>query len=191
MSIALAGHVGPWTIDDVEGLPDNGDHTRYELLTPGVLTVTPAPGTVHQRASRRLANLLEAAIAAAKAPYEVLETVNVEIPGGRLTEPDVVVVDRAVSATAPSRYQGASVLLVVEIVSPNTHPQDRIIKPELYAEAGIDFYWRLELEKRPHLIASKLSNGKYRRTLTALGGVLSTVEEPYPMQVDPAALARQ
>ncbi|MFI5733470.1 Uma2 family endonuclease [Kribbella sp. NPDC051587] len=191
MSIASAGHVGPWTIEDVERLPDNGDHSRYELLTSGVLTVTPAPGTVHQRASRRLANLLEAAVVAAKAPYEVLETVNVEIPGGRLTEPDIVVVDRTVSATAPSRYQGVSVLLVVEIVSPNTHPQDRIIKPELYAEAGIDFYWRLEPEGRPHLVVSKLSNGRFGRALTAFGGVVSTIDEPFPIRLDPAALARQ
>jgi Uma2 family endonuclease len=193
MSIASVGHVGPWTIEDVEGLPDNGDHTRYELLTPGVLTVTPAPGHIHQRASRRLSQLLEVAVAAADAPFEVFENVNVEMPGGRMTIPDAVMIDRAVSAaTTPiSRFPASSVLLAVEIVSPSTHPQDRIIKPQLYAEAGIKYYWRLELEKRPHLIVSELSNGKYRRTLTALGGVVSTIDEPYPIELDPATFARQ
>ncbi|GAA1670678.1 hypothetical protein GCM10009745_11590 [Kribbella yunnanensis] len=192
MSIAFVDHVGPWTIEDVEALPDDGNHTRYEILTPGVLTVTPAlMGSVHQRASRRLANLLEAAVVAAQAPYELLPVINVEIPGGRLATPDLLLIDRAVTATDVPRCPSDSVLLVVEIVSPHTQPQDRIIKPQLYAEAGIKFYWRLELEKRPHLIVSELSNGKYRRTLTALGGVVSTIDEPYPIQVDPAALARQ
>ncbi|MFK4084566.1 Uma2 family endonuclease [Kribbella sp. NPDC020789] len=193
MSIAPAGHVGPWTIEDVEGLPDHGDHARYELLTAGVLTVTPAPGHLHQRASYRLAGRLEAAVTAADAPFEMFENVNVEIPGGRLTVPDIALIDRAVSAatTSISRFPGSSVLLAVEIVSPNSHPQDRIIKPQIYAEAGIEFYWRLELEKRPHLIAFKLSNRKYRRTLTALGGVVSAIEEPFPLQLDPAALIQQ
>ena len=50
MRVAFEGHVGPWTPDDVAHIADSGDHSRYELLTTGVLTVTPAPGTVHQRA---------------------------------------------------------------------------------------------------------------------------------------------
>jgi hypothetical protein len=47
----VLGHPGPWTVADVEALPDVGDHVRYELLSPGVLTVSPAPGTAHQRIS--------------------------------------------------------------------------------------------------------------------------------------------
>ncbi len=64
MSVAargVLGHPGPWMVADVEALPDVGDHARYELLSPGVLTVSPAPGTAHQRASRVLANLLDEA----------------------------------------------------------------------------------------------------------------------------------
>jgi len=192
MSIAFVDHAGPWTIEDVEALPDDGNHTRYELLTPGVLTVTPAlDGSVHQRASRRLANLLDAAVRAAQKPYEVLAVINLEFPGGRLAAPDLVVIDQAATATDAPRCPSASVLLAVEIVSPHTQPQDRIIKPQLYAEGGIEHYWRLELEDQPHLIASKLRNGRYRQTLTARGGEAATIEEPYRMQLDPAALARQ
>jgi Uma2 family endonuclease len=61
-----------------------------------------------------------------------------------------VVVDRDVAGTDPARYPSSTVLLAVEIVSPSTHPQDRIIKPRIYAGAGIEFYWRFELESRPH-----------------------------------------
>jgi Uma2 family endonuclease len=190
MSVALVGHVGPWTIEDVEGLPDSGDHARYELLTPGVLTVSPAPGTAHQRASRRLANLLEAAAAAARAPVEVLEAVNMEIAGGRLAVPDIALVDREFAATDPTRYPCSAVLAAVEIVSPSTHPQDRLIKPQLYAEARIGTYWRLELDP-PQLIVSTLIRGQYRHAVTAPAGRTTQIQLPFPVRVDPAALVRQ
>ena len=51
MSVALADHIGPWTADDVEALPDAGDHARFEVYEGGVLVVSPAPGAGHQRAS--------------------------------------------------------------------------------------------------------------------------------------------
>ena len=108
MSVDLAPHVGPWTIEDVEALPDYGHHSRYELLTPGVLTVSPAPGFMHQRASRNLANLLEAAAMAAGVDVDILEAVNVEIPDGRLTQPDIVVVDGEYADTNPTRLPPCS-----------------------------------------------------------------------------------
>ena len=45
-SDAVLGHPGPWTIDEVEALPETGNHARYEILSPGVLTVSPAPGLI-------------------------------------------------------------------------------------------------------------------------------------------------
>ncbi|MGH3731246.1 MAG: Uma2 family endonuclease, partial [Micromonosporaceae bacterium] len=85
-------HNGPWTIEDVEALPEPLDGARYEILSEGVLTVSPSPGTRHQRASYKLGGLLRAA---APADVEILETMYVPIPGGRFCEPDIVVVDAA------------------------------------------------------------------------------------------------
>jgi len=191
VSVALSEHVGPWTIADVEALPDNGDHSRYEILTPGVLTVSPAPGFLHQRASRRLANLLDAGAVAAGVDVEILESINVEIPGGRLTIPDIVVVDAAYSETDPTRCQPDKVHAVVEIVSPSTHPQDRIIKPRLYADAKIPVYWRLELERVPHLVVSRLRRGQYVHVATATAGEPTEIADPFPIKVDPATLVRR
>ena len=47
MSVALVDHTGPWTADDVEALPDAGDHARFEVYEGGVLVVSPAPGVAH------------------------------------------------------------------------------------------------------------------------------------------------
>jgi hypothetical protein len=48
MSVALVDHTGPWTADDVEALPDAGDHARFEVYECGVLVVSPAPGVGHR-----------------------------------------------------------------------------------------------------------------------------------------------
>jgi Uma2 family endonuclease len=171
----VLGHPGPWIIADVEALPDLGDHARYEILSPGVLTVGPAPGTVHQRASRLLANLLDAAARRQGADVDVLEAVNVELPGERLTMPDIVVVDGPVADSDPVRYPPSAVRLVVEIVSPGSKAVDRAIKPDLYAEAGIPGFWRLELQPAPHLIAYTLSEGQYAQTATLQAGQRGTL----------------
>lgn len=38
-------HPGPWIIADVEALPETG--SRFEILSPGVLTVSPAAASLH------------------------------------------------------------------------------------------------------------------------------------------------
>ncbi len=81
--------------------------------------------------------------------------------------------------------------MVVEIVSPSTHAADRIIKPRLYAEAGIPVFWRLEIEKTPHLIGFELRRGQYARVVTARAGESTTVPIPFPVAVDPADLVRR
>jgi Uma2 family endonuclease len=188
VGFALAEHSGPWTIEDVEALPDNGDHARYELLTSGVLTVSPAPAPLHQRTSRNVANLLDTVTGE---DFEVLEAVNVEIPGGRLCQPDVVVVDAAFVETGKVRFPPGTVLAAVEIVSPNSHPQDRIIKPQLYAAAEIPVYWRFELEKTPRLIVSELRRGRYVQVAVAVSGERTTISRPFRVELDPAELVRR
>lgn len=184
MSVGLTEHSGPWTIAAVEALPDTGTGARYELLSRGVLTVSPAPGWPHQRVSRRLANLLEVGAVAAFAPVEVGEAVDVGIPGGRPAIPDVVVADRDFAAADPRRCPAEFVRAVVEIVSPGSEPRDGVVKPRLRAEAGIGVYRRFELGPEPHLVVFELRRGRFARRT----GARSTVQPPYPVDLDPVDL---
>jgi Uma2 family endonuclease len=187
VGIALAEHYsGFWTIEDVEALPDLPG--KYEILTPGVLTVSPAAAGLHQRASRNLTALLDAVV---PNDLEVLQDINVEIPGGRLCQPDIAVVDTSFVETEPRRFPPHTVALAVEIVSPSSHPQDRIIKPQLYAEAKIPVYWRLEIEKTPHLIVSELRRGRYVQSVVATAGRVTVIDRLFRVEVDPAALVRR
>uniref|UniRef100_UPI003F4969F3 Uma2 family endonuclease n=1 Tax=Actinokineospora sp. CA-119265 TaxID=3239890 RepID=UPI003F4969F3 len=191
MSTAVTGHTGPWTLDDVERLPDAGDHQRYELLAPGVLTVTPAPAPNHQRASLRLAGVLAAAATQAGEDVDVLENVNVVLndEGTELCVPDVAVVDADAAYSGTVRFSAADVLVVVEIVSPSTRTTDRRVKPDLYAGAGISHYWLVELSPVPTITVYRLRrSGDHVAEQSVRAGHMLRVTDPFLVAFDPADL---
>jgi Uma2 family endonuclease len=190
VSAALVEHTGPWTPDDVEALPDAGDHARFEVYEGGVLVVSPAPGVGHQRASYRLHRALAGAAAAAGADVEVLEAVNVALPGGKLLVPDVVVVAAGAVDETATRLPAQAVAAVVEVVSPSTLAMDRAVKPLMYAEAGIPVYWRVELRTSPEIVVSSLSRGVYVTRATATAGTRTRIAVPFAVEIDPADLTR-
>jgi len=187
MSIALVEHTGPWTADDVEALPDLGDHARFEVYEGGVLVVSPAPGVGHQRASYWLhRTLVQAAAAAASgAGVEVLEAVNVALPGGKLVVPDVVVVAAEAVDEATVRVPYEAVLAMVE-VSPSIVSMDRAVKPVMYAEAAIPVYWRVELQDGPKIVVCALSRGRYVTRTTLTAGTRGRITRPFAVELDPA-----
>ena len=131
---------GGWTTDDLDNLPDDGH--RRELLD-GVLIVSPSPTAAHQTIAMRLGVALEE-----NCPdeYDVTQGVEVRISRKRSFIPDVLVTTAAAAARRTSKYEPHEVILAVEIVSDGSQAMDRITKPALYAQAGIPFYWRLEIE---------------------------------------------
>jgi len=185
MSVALAEHVGPWTADDVEALADAGDHARFEVYEGGVLVVSPAPGVGHQRASYWLHRALAQA---AGTDAEVLEAVNVSLPGGKLLVPDIVVVTAGAIDENTTRIPSDAVLAVVEIVSPSTVSIDRAVKPAMYAEAGIPVYWRVELHQTPTIVACTLRRRNYVTHTTLTAGTTGRITRPFPVVLDPAHL---
>jgi Uma2 family endonuclease len=143
MTAALQSDVPPeggWTTDHLDGLPE--DNRRRELLD-GVLLVPPSPTRIHQNTAGLLAVALEA-----ECPdeYDVTQGVEVRINRTRCFIPDVLVTTAEAARRSPSPhwYAPHEVVLAVEVVSPSTRSIDRVLKPALYAQAGIPFYWRIE-----------------------------------------------
>lgn len=162
------------TVEDLETMPDDG--RRYELIG-GAIVMTPAPEVGHQRASRRL----QVRIEAAWPTMEVFDApVDVDLPGGQRVQPDLVVVERG----RTGKRLAMPVALVVEIVSPGSAVNDRITKLGVYAAAGIDHYWVLDL---PAGLAAcyALVDGSYH--LMAEGPVIDTTH-PVAVHIDVAAL---
>ena len=185
MSVATE-HVGPWTVDGLLALADDGTHTRHELID-GQLIVSPAPGYPHQRASRRLAALLDQAAATSGAAVEVFEAVNVVTPSG-LVIPDIAVVHANAARSAELSLPAAVMAAVVEIVSSTTRRIDRLVKPGVYAEAGVPTYWQVELHPTPTLAVFTLDRGRYVEADTLTSPGVHQVQTPFPATITLADL---
>ena len=131
-------HFGPWTTDDLAGLPDDGQ--RYEIID-GSLLVTPGPAPRHQLVAGRLAVFLRES---APDEADVVEATNLQLSTGRLLVPDVIVAQSSALLTDSVALVPADVHLVAEVVSPSNAAMDRVFKPQLYAAAGIQWMWRVE-----------------------------------------------
>ncbi len=70
--------------------------------------------------------------------------------------------------------------LVLEVASPSSALDDVLDKAELYAEAAIASYWRVELDPEPVLIVAELRGGRY---VEVLRSKTVTVRQPYPVTV--------
>lgn len=107
--------------------------------------------------------------------------------GRNTRQPDVVVYrrDDPGQMLHPDR-----VALVVEIVSPSSKSQDRVMKPVQYADAGIPGYWRVEQEPTLSVVEYRLTElGKYYEHSPRAG--VFTVDKPWPIEIDLDAVARE
>ncbi|HKD97631.1 MAG TPA: Uma2 family endonuclease [Micromonosporaceae bacterium] len=149
-----------WTTDDLDAMPEDG--LRRELID-GVLHMPPTPHESHQT----MAMLLGARLYASRpSELHVTQAVEVRINRQRSLIPDVMVVDATAAARNPSHFAPSEVVLAIEIVSPTSRAIDRVLKPSLYAEAGIPYYWRIEPGGTTvvHTYALDLGSGLYRPT---------------------------
>ena len=168
----------PWSIDDLERIPDDG--LQYELLD-GMLLVSPAPSKNHQRAIGRLFILLTAACP----PNFEAFVAPLDWRPDQLTslQPDVLVLnstDLGVPVTE-------SMILAVEVLSPSTRRKDVFLKRSKYEDAGVASYWIVDPEA-PSITALELVDGRYVTVGEATGDDAITLEKPYPITIVPATL---
>lgn len=118
---------------------------------------------------------------------------------GTVRRPDLIVVDRA--GPARVRREGgiiraADVVLVAEIVSRGSRRTDHMVKRGEYADAGIPYYWIIDLGEPISLLACHSvdeagSAGGPGEFGYADGGVVTgryVTTEPFPVEIDLSAL---
>ena len=167
---------GAWTEPDLHLFPQDGH--RYEVVD-GSLHVTPPPDATHESIVRALVTTLRGA---APEGWWVCARLGVACAGSHLI-PDVTVLRPDSSGAVWS--DPADVALVVEVETAESSRYDRLLKPALYAEAGIAAYWRIEAG--PAVQVHELSAGGYTATRRITGPDLIRLDTPFPIRVSPSA----
>ncbi|MFB4312517.1 Uma2 family endonuclease [Actinomadura sp. 21ATH] len=194
---AVAGHAhGPYTLYDLDALPDDG--LRYELADGWL---TELPGDLwHDHAAERLRGLLRDAAARAGADVHVGGPPRDVGTAAGIRRPDAFAVGRDVARAAlesqARTYYGPDLLLVAEVVTPRTGSErtDRVRKVAEYAATGIPHYWIVDLEPRAAVTLLELSrpgaaDAHYRVRRRVRAGEDLTAERPFPIRFDPARLS--
>jgi Uma2 family endonuclease len=177
-------HAGPWTEEEYFALPETP--ARIELVD-GVLVVSPLSSVPHHRLVYELTHLFR--VTCPDGRWEALPGANVRLWKDHVKIPDVVV---ARSGLDVLYVPADDVLLLAEVTSPGNFRQDRIVKHNDYAEAGIPFYLRVDLHDDVDEVQAsvyELVDGTYREYATAPDGVLR-LERPWPLHADLRAMAR-
>jgi len=166
---------GPMTVQDLEGMPDDG--RRYELID-GVLIVSPAPGLRHQTIGYRLYSVLEDAcppeFCVVGAPFAVHSGDKIEL------QPDVLI-GRDEDFT--EKDLPAAPVLAVEVLSPSTAIHDLNTKKAVYERLGVASYWVID-PVEPALTVFELDvEGRYQQVAKAAGDEPFDAERPFPVRI--------
>jgi hypothetical protein len=170
----------PWTETDLRAFPR--DNHRYETVD-GALHVSAPLDDDHQQLVEHVTADLRTAVPPG---WTVTGGVGVHAAGSYLT-PDVTVL-RPGTPRGGAWADPADVALVVEVECPSSRRFDRCVKPGLYADAGIEAFWRIERTSNgpvAHLY-NRAAAGHYDLHRSVNPGQVVTAELPYAVQVAPA-----
>jgi Uma2 family endonuclease len=191
VSVAYHAGYGPYTVEDLHGLPDEGK--PFELVDGWLIEL--APSTRHDFLAARLCRIIEQAAEDAGAPVYVQAPMDVSTPAG-VRRPDVGVMRADAAATARelglSVYHGADLLLAVEVVSrgSGSEREDRVRKIGEYGDAGIRQYWIVDFDPHPQVQILRLrEDGRYGEPVALSGRDTLNVTDPFPVSFDLTVLA--
>ena len=149
----------------VAALPDT-DINRYELVGGKILMLPPSSWP-YGEAEVDLCAVLRNHVKAGGLGMVGGPTQGYELPNGHTVAPDASVILKERLEQGPPRVKGRFLRvvpnLVAEIVSPTSKTRDRVDKPPIYAEAGVDEYWLIDLESQTVRVFHLSGEGSYDR----------------------------
>jgi len=134
-----------WTAEDVRALP--ADPLRRFECVDGVLLVTPTPRRSHQQLVVELAFALVEYVRRVHVGSVIVAPCGVELDLRTNVEPDVYVLPLIEGRLPRDTDSDVTPLLVIEVLSPSTARNDRLVKRPRYQRAGIEC-WIVDSESR-------------------------------------------
>jgi len=171
-----------WTVDDLAELPKD---LRYELIDGRL--ILPSPTGMHQILGIEVVLALRAECPVGYAPVTDL---SLKIDNRNEPRPDVVVIDRKQRNRSPVPVGDA--ILVVEIISPDSHIRDNYTKRKIYAAAGVESYWVIDPSRTEGVLLTEygLTDGRVYEMLSTTDKLFTT-QVPYPVTIDLARLTAE
>jgi Uma2 family endonuclease len=146
------------TLDDVAAMASADEHHRYELSREGVLSIVPPATPEHALVVSRLTHWF---YAHGFGPEEVTADCGIDVGGGRQPDLTIWAKGRPPRRARSSYASTDGLILVIEVVSPDSQATDRVIKRDEYAAAGVPRYWIVDLDRGNTVHMLRLEAGAY------------------------------
>lgn len=170
--------------DDLDRLPGLPPHT--ELIDGSLVFVSPQ-SKFHALVIFLLMSRLSSA---APSAMRVRNQMTITLDDRQRLEPDVLIVDAAHDGgMKQTTYRPADVIMVIEVVSVESERRDRERKPQLYASAGIEHFWRIEnVDDRPVAYTYELDPATKSYVPTGIHHDRLQTTVPFPIDIDLAEI---
>lgn len=129
-----------YTYDDYLAINDGN---RYEIIE-GELVLTPSPGFIHQNIVVKIEAAIRSLVEQSNAGVTLIAPFDVVLSESVVLQPDVLYISRARYHLITSTCLKGAPDLVVEVISPASGRNDRIIKSRLYRKYGVKEYWLVD-----------------------------------------------
>ncbi|KIA62348.1 Uma2 family endonuclease [Nocardia vulneris] len=177
---------GGFVAEDLDRLPNLPPHT--ELIDGSLIFVSP-----QAKFHMLVINMLNFALyAQVPAHFRIRREMTVTLGPDQRPEPDVIVV-RADRDGGPdlTTYRAEDVVLAIEVVSAESRTRDRERKPQLYAQAGIAHFWRVEnIDDRPVVYVYEVDPATKAYALTGIHHDRLKLTVPFDIDIDLSDIER-
>lgn len=170
-----------WRADDLDRLPPDAPR-HIELIDGGLFFMVPQKA-FHAKVINALYVLLASQVTEGLA---VTTEMTVRLGERQRPEPDLLVVNEdALVDDDRTWFRPGEVHLVVEVVSPESATRDTLRKPQLYAQAGIRHFWRVEQDGSGHavLFSYELDPATSAYVATGIHRETMRLAVPFPLEV--------
>lgn len=171
-----------YTSDDLDHIPELPPHS--ELIDGSLVLVSP-----QKRFHAVTLYVLEHGLnVTAPENLRVRREMTVTLSSKQRPEPDLLVVEASIETDptgSETSYPPHAVRLVAEVVSPESEERDRKRKPQLYAEAEIPHFWRVEQDDDgPAVFTYELDASTRSYHLTGIHHQRLRLTTPFPVDID-------